>query len=309
MKLIHKNGVTSVMLRVKILDSASTTGAGKTGLTSASAGLIVSTIANNEATPTVYAQASSNIETITTLGTYAAPTASKCRFKEVDATNHPGIYEVQIADARFAVANARVILITVSGASGMVAVDSEVQLVSYDPYDAVRLGLTAMPNAAAGANGGLPTGNASGQVVVSSHATGAIAAASFAAGAIDNAAIAADAIGSSELAASAITEIQSGLATTADIAALNDLSAAQVNAEVVDALATDTYAEPGQGTPAATASLSAKVGYLYKSFRNKKTQTASEFALYADDTTTVDQKASVSDDGTTTTVGEIATGP
>lgn len=92
---------------------------------------------------------------------------------------------------------------------------------------------------------GSVTGNVGGNVTgsVGSVATGGIAAASFAAGAIDAAAIAADAIGSSELAASAVTEIQSGLATSAAVAALNNLSAAQVNAEVVDALATDVLAD------------------------------------------------------------------
>ena len=84
---------------------------------------------------------------------------------------------------------------------------------------------------------------------------------------------------------------------------------ADVNAEVVDALATDTYAEPGQGAPAATASIAAKINYLYKSWRNKKTQTSTTWNLFADDTTTVDQKSTVSDDGTTATKGEIATGP
>jgi hypothetical protein len=84
---------------------------------------------------------------------------------------------------------------------------------------------------------------------------------------------------------------------------------ASVNSEVVDTLATDTYAEPGQGTPAATASLSTKIGYLMKAWRNKKTQTAAQFSLLNDDAVTVDQKAVVSDDGTTTAVGEIATGP
>jgi hypothetical protein len=84
---------------------------------------------------------------------------------------------------------------------------------------------------------------------------------------------------------------------------------AQVNTEVVDALAVDTYAEPGQGTPAATATLAAKINYLYKAWRNKKTQTSTQYSLYADDATTVDQKATVSSDGTTTTVGEVATGP
>jgi len=67
--------------------------------------------------------------------------------------------------------------------------------------------------------------------------------------------------------------------------------------------------EVGQGAPSASASLVDMIRYLYKAWRNKKTQTASEYSLYADDGTTVDQKATVSDDGTTTTVGEIGTGP
>ena len=96
---------------------------------------------------------------------------------------------------------------------------------------------------------------------------------------------------------------------TGSVGSLATQAKADVNAEVVDALATDTYAEPGQGAPAATASLATKVGHLYKLARNKKTQTSSEFKVFADDGTTVDQKAAVSDDGTTTTVGELGTGP
>lgn len=97
-------------------------------------------------------------------------------------------------------------------------------------------------------------------------------------------------------------------AILAAIAALNNLSAAEVNAEVVDALSTDTYAEPGQGAPGATIALSAKIGYLFKAWRNRTTQTASEYALYADDGTTKDHEAAVSDDGTTLDRGEVATG-
>lgn len=84
---------------------------------------------------------------------------------------------------------------------------------------------------------------------------------------------------------------------------------ASINAEVVDVLTVDTFAEPGQGAPAATASLATKIGYLFKAWRNKKTQTASQFSLFADDASTVDQKSTVTDDGSTTTVGEMATGP
>ena len=82
-----------------------------------------------------------------------------------------------------------------------------------------------------------------------------------------------------------------------------------MNAEVVDALATDTYAEPGQGAPAATATLAAKINYLFKAWRNKKEQTSTAFKLYDDAGTTVDQKQTVSDDATTYTRGEVGTGP
>jgi predicted DNA-binding ArsR family transcriptional regulator len=79
--------------------------------------LRISTICDNEATATAYTVAGSTIETITTLGTYAAPTATKCRFKEVDATNHPGVYEIQLAAARVAVSGAKELIISVSGST------------------------------------------------------------------------------------------------------------------------------------------------------------------------------------------------
>lgn len=84
---------------------------------------------------------------------------------------------------------------------------------------------------------------------------------------------------------------------------------AQVNAEVVDVVSVDTWAEPGQGAPAATNSLINKLSYLYKAWRNRSNQTSSLYQLYADDESTVDQKATVSDDGTTFTREEVGTGP
>lgn len=99
----------------------------------------------------------------------------------------------------------------------------------------------------------------------------------------------------------------SGTITTLD--GLNDLTAAQVNAEVLDVLNTDTFAEPAQGAPAATTTLVDKIGYLYKTLRNKKTATATTISIFNDDTTTVDHKRTISDDGTTYTEEEIVTGP
>ena len=95
---------------------------------------IFATIASNEATPTVYTQAAGNIEGITTLGTYAAPTENKCRFKEIDATNLPGWYELQLADARFAVASATQLGISLHGATDMAETDAEVQLMRQDQW-------------------------------------------------------------------------------------------------------------------------------------------------------------------------------
>lgn len=127
---VKRSGLSTI-IRVKIRDSSVTTGAGLTGLTSASTGLIISTITDNEATPTAYTVAGTNVETITTLGTYQAPTTGKCRFKEVDATNHPGIYELQFENGRFAVMGSKSLLISLSGATNMVETDALIPLSDY----------------------------------------------------------------------------------------------------------------------------------------------------------------------------------
>lgn len=138
------NPSSSVIVRCKL--RRADTGQGLTGLTSASSGLIISTICDNEAAATTYTVAGSTIETIATLGTYAAPTATKCRFKEVDATNHPGTYEIQLADARWQVASATTMRISILGATNLLERELLFQLVAYNPNDAVRLGLTAFAN-------------------------------------------------------------------------------------------------------------------------------------------------------------------
>lgn len=100
--------------------------------------------------------------------------------------------------------------------------DAIFPVVAFNPRDSVRMGMTALPNAAAEAAGGLYTRgsgagqinqNANGQVDARAVAisSGAITSGAFAAGAIDASAIATDAIGSAELAATAVTEIVSGV--------------------------------------------------------------------------------------------------
>lgn len=164
-------------------------------------------------------------------------------------------------------------------------------------------------------------------------ADGAIDAATFAAGAINAAAIAADAITDAKVAADVTIASVTGAVgsvtgavgsvtgavgsvtgnvggnVTGSIGSLAAQAKADVNAEVVDAVNVDTYAEPAQGAPGATISLAAKIGFLYKFLRNKTTQTSTTFSVYADDAATVDQKAAVSDDGVTFSKGEVASGP
>lgn len=243
-------GSTSVVETIFLQDSASTVGAGKTGL------------AYNTASLTCYYKRSNgtvavavSLANIITLGTFVSG-----GFKEIDGTNQPGLYEFHPPDAALA-SGAKHVTFYFVGASGMAPRPIKIRILAVNPDDAMRMGLTALPSANAEANGGIITrGTGTGQLDITSGVvkanlaqilgtaltetagfiaagfkqffniasptstmnqitlidtvnTGGITATSFAAGAIDADAIATDAIGSNELAASAIAEIQSGLAT------------------------------------------------------------------------------------------------
>lgn len=253
MLISYKRSQGSIILRVKIRNSSVSTGAGLTGLTSGSSGLIISTIADNEATATVYTVAGSTIETITTLGTFAAPTATKCRFKEVDATNHKGVYEIQIADARYAVSSAKSLMVSVSGATNAAECDVLIPLTDTDPYGSYWANLNTIFNADyATIYDATNKRFRADAVMISGDATAADNAEAFFDGTgyagtnnviptvttlTNLPAITANWLTAAGLASDAVAEIQAGLATSASIAALNNLSAAQVNAEVDTALA------------------------------------------------------------------------
>jgi hypothetical protein len=339
---------------------------------------------------------------------------------QIDATSSPGLYRVDWPDAAFATGADKVLLV-VSGAGLDPAVE-EIQLVDYDPQDAVRLGLTSLPNAAADAAGGLPISDAGGldldnrmPAAASVTNMNVVFNTDFATNYdttldmwnVDVAYIAgiaapvpitgtADSGTSTTMTDAArtdadddywkgswilftsgtisgqcrlITAFNAGTdtitfspATTQDVSTntyeiipagrvdagliagqtitaaagvtfptsvasptnittvtnltnaptVGDLTAtmkASVNTEVLDVLNVDTFAEPGQEAPAATNTLVKKIGYIYKFLRNKITQTSSQLSVYADDGSTVDQKAAVTDDGTTTTRAEIGSGP
>lgn len=74
-----------------------------------------------------------------------------------------GYYRLDLPDAAVA-AGATGVLVH-GTVTGMVVIGCYIQLVAYDPFDTVRLGLTALPNAAAEASGGLYTrGTGAGQI-------------------------------------------------------------------------------------------------------------------------------------------------
>lgn len=153
MQMITK-GATSQTVYVEVLDSTSTTGGRKTGL------------AYNTASLTAYYVRSGGSATAITLATLAAANSawSSGGFKEVDSTNMPGIYRLDLPDAAVA-SGADSVLVTLKGATGMVQVSLLIPLIAANLQDSVRAGLTALPNAAAEASGGLYTrGSGAGQI-------------------------------------------------------------------------------------------------------------------------------------------------
>lgn len=78
---------------------------------------------------------------------------------------------------------------------------------------------------------------------------------------------------------------------------------AQVNAEVVDALATDTYAELS-AVPVASSTLANKLNWLFLLARNKLTQTSTTQTAYADNGSTSVATSTVADDGVTASRAE-----
>lgn len=97
------------------------------------------------------------------------------------------------------------------------------------------------------------------------------------------------------------------LATQASVNTIDDFLDTEIAA--ILALLDDARGEPAQGAPPVNPDMVTKVDYLYKAWRNRTTQTATQYSLYADDATTVDHKATFSDDATTADRGEVAAGP
>jgi hypothetical protein len=91
----------------------------------------------------------------------------------------------------------------------------------------------------------------------------------------------------------------------APASSLGTQAKAEVNAEAVDALSVDTYAEPG-AVPGATSSLKDKIGWLFVLGRNKRTQTSTSETVRNDGDSATIGSSTKSDDGTTFTRGKYS---
>lgn len=136
-------GTTSQIIQV---------GLGVTGLAYGTAGLTCYYKRNT-------ASASVSVSLVTmTLGTWASG-----GFKEVDSTNLPGLYEFGIPNAAL-LTGADLLAVGFNGA-GLRGITVQLELTAVNNQDGVRYGMTALPNAAAGAANGL-TISATGYVVL-----------------------------------------------------------------------------------------------------------------------------------------------
>lgn len=116
---IMKAGATSQSIYIDVLDSSSTTGGRLTGL------------AYNTSSLTAYYAKNGAASVSITLATQTASGAySSGGFVEVDATNMPGIYRLDIPDA--AISSGASVVVTLTGATNMVPCSVEIQLTALD---------------------------------------------------------------------------------------------------------------------------------------------------------------------------------
>lgn len=236
MSRIIVKGALDQSIYFTALDSASTTGGRKTG------------IAHNAAGLTAYYTRNRGAATSIALASLAAADSahSDGGWREIDSTNAPGLYRLDLPDAAVA-SGADSVVITIKGATGMVQVDIEIQLLTLDIQTAnVAANITQFGGSNGTFSGGRPEVNSthwggtavgsatvrsdliniSGVAVSTSTAqlgvnvvnaggtawgSGAITAASLATGAITAAKFAAGAVDAAALATDAVAEIADGV--------------------------------------------------------------------------------------------------
>ena len=120
MKLLLKKGLTSYIVEVFIPSTLVTTGAGLTGLAYNSAGQTCYYHRNSAAAAVAMTLVDMTVGTWTSLG-----------FKEVDATNMPGVYQIGLPNAMLA-SGADSVSLVLKGATNAAPLVLEIQLTGFD---------------------------------------------------------------------------------------------------------------------------------------------------------------------------------
>jgi hypothetical protein len=210
-------GTTDRTIPIFIVDPASTDGGGKTGL--AHTDITVTYTRYETDNDVVHNDVTSSLNALTNL----TDAHNDWGWKEVSATLSPGQYRLDVADALFASGAWYTVLQVTITTSLAAATPKAFRLVARNDLDGVRLGLTALPNAAPDAAGGLPISDAGGldldaKIGALTYGTANRVNAQvygMEANVLTATAINADAITAAKVAADVTTEIQSGLATAA----------------------------------------------------------------------------------------------
>jgi hypothetical protein len=128
-KLSLAKGTTSYRAYVFVQDSSVTTGAGKTGLAYNTAGLVAYYVRPGASATAI------TLATQTVTGAYASG-----GFVEVDGTNMPGVYRLDVPDAALA-SGVNAVIIMLKGAANMAPVVMEIELTGVDNQNATTGGL------------------------------------------------------------------------------------------------------------------------------------------------------------------------
>jgi plastocyanin len=151
-------GATGQSVTIFIQDSSSTTGAGKTGLVAANLSLYYTFTGTN---------AGSVVQALSDLAAVNSA-FSAGGIKEIDSTNMKGMYRFDLPNAALAAGKGNTVafMIQDSGAHNVTPTPFEIELTGVDNQDGVRMGMTALPNAAAAGAGGLGTVDATNSIKI-----------------------------------------------------------------------------------------------------------------------------------------------
>lgn len=309
--LVHK-GKTSKLLRFFFQDTRQSDGSGLTGLVFNTAGLTAYYIREGAASAVQITLATMTVGTWATGG-----------FKEIDATNMPGYYELGIPDAALSsTAGVDSVTIMLKGAANMAVAIKELQLTDFDPNDAVRAGLTALPNVASGSAGAIPTtGTGANQISVASGLVTLAGVTHTGAVIPQVVTVTGNVNGSVGSVTGAVGSVTAGVTVTTNndktgytVSTVSDktgytISTAGMNSISANLLAT-ALTELAQAQPSATPALSDAIMLLFMALRNQRIEDGNALVdSICNNAGTVIAKSSITDVAGVTTRAKMVSGP